>query len=259
MAAALKIENLNFAYGPEPVLKEIDLLIEDGDFIGIVGPNGSGKTTLLKNICRTLPAGGGRVLLKGKPVAELPAREIAKRLAVVPQELTAAFPFTVWEMVSMGRHPYMGRFASLSPEDKQIVKQALNEVGLTPLSGRFYSQLSGGEKQKVLIAQALAQQTDILLLDEPTSHLDISHQLEVMNLVTGLNQERGHTIIAVMHDLNLAANFCRKIILLRSGRIFQYGPTAAVLTADNLSELFQTEVAVTADPATGKINISYLV
>jgi len=259
MPAAIKVRNLNFAYDGIPAIDNINLEIAAGDFVGIVGPNGSGKTTLLKNMCRSLRAQQGEIYIGKRKLGDMSRPQIAQEVAIVPQELTAAFPFTVWEMVSMGRHPYMGRFSSLSGPDITIINRALDEVGLGDLKKRFYAQLSGGEKQKVLIAQALAQEAGILLLDEPTSHLDISRQLEIMNLVADLNKRQGQTVVAVMHDLNLAANFCKKLILMRRGRIYRYGPTAAVLTKEDLGELFQTDVIVETHPVTGKINVTYLI
>ncbi len=250
---------MRFAYDGIPALDGIDLEIETGDFVGIVGPNGSGKTTLLKMICRSLKYQQGEVYLGQQHLGEMSRLQIAKEVAVVPQELTAAFPFTVWEMVSMGRHPYMGRFSSLTAKDDAIIHQALDEVGLTDLKKRFYVQLSGGEKQKVLIAQALAQEAAILLLDEPTSHLDISRQLEIMSLVADLNKRQGRTVVAVMHDLNLAANFCRRLILMKKGKITNYGPTESVLNRKNLMKLFATEVIIERHRTTGKLNITYLI
>lgn len=259
MPAAIKVENLQFAYDGVMALDDINLEIETGDFVGVVGPNGSGKTTLIKTVCHSLKSRHGNIRISGHSLDDMSHQQIAKEVAVVPQELTAAFPFTVWEMVSMGRHPYMGRFSSLNEKDTAIVNQVLEKTGLTALKKRFYAQLSGGEKQKVLIAQTLAQEAGILLLDEPTSHLDISHQLEIMNLVADLNKRRRQTVVAVVHDLNLAANFCKKLILMRQGRIIKYGSTAAVLTKENLAELFQTDVIVETHPVTGKINVTYLI
>jgi iron complex transport system ATP-binding protein len=258
MSSAITIKNLSFAYENHLVIDNLNLEIKSGDFIGIVGPNGCGKTTLLKTICSSLKPQKGQVLLNGKVASQLSAKEVARKLAIVPQEINSNFPFTVWEMISMGRQPHISRLSSLTKRDIEAIKWASIKAGVVDLENRFFPYLSGGEKQKVIIAQALAQEAGILLLDEPTSHLDINHQLEVMSLVARLNKEKGKTVVAVLHDLNLAANFCHKLVLLSGGKIIAYGYPETVLSRENLRKLFSTEIIVDRHPVTGKLNITYL-
>jgi iron complex transport system ATP-binding protein len=221
--------------------------------LGILGPNGSGKTTLLRLLSGTRAPMAGDVLLDGTPLGRLSRRAIARRIAVVPQETHLAFDYTVMEMVLMGRHPHLGLFELEGPRDFEIARDALRATGTDALASRQFNTLSGGEKQRVVIAAALAQASDILLLDEPTASLDLGYQLEVASLVTRLNRERGVSIAISTHDLNLAATVCGSLVLVREGRVIAAGPTSEVLTPDNIRALYDVTAEVHRHAASGHL------
>ncbi|MDI6688951.1 MAG: heme ABC transporter ATP-binding protein [Actinomycetota bacterium] len=253
----LDVQNMDCFYGDRQVLERINLSIQKGDFIGIVGPNGSGKSTFLKVISRTLKPKSGVVYLDGEDIQRLSPRFIARNLAVVPQETSIAFAFTALDIVLMGRSPYLGRFETEGYDDLSIARAAMEKTNTWHLAERSITSLSGGEKQRVIIAQALAQEPCILLLDEPTSHLDINHQLEIMDLVKGLNGD-GLTVISVFHDLNMAAEYCRSLVLLNQGRIDVLGPPEEVLTVENIKRVFNADVLVNRHPLTKKLYVTLL-
>lgn len=230
-------------------------MVPRGGLVGILGPNGSGKTTLLRLLSGTRAPSSGQVLLDGRPLAEVPRRELARRVAVVPQETHLAFDYRVVEMVLMGRHPHLGLFEVEGPSDLAIARDALAATGTSALEDREFNTLSGGEKQRVVIASALAQASDVLLLDEPTASLDLGYQLEIASLLERLNRERGMTIVVSTHDLNLAAALCRELILLRGGRVIASGPTDAVLTPANVRALYDVEADVHRHDATGHLTV----
>lgn len=248
----LKTDNLKFSYNQEKVLKGIDLEIEANSFIGIIGPNASGKSTLLKNISKTLKADSGVVLLEKKLLNDYSASELAKKMAVVPQNTDISFNFTVYDIIMMGRHPYQKRWSYLCDQDKKIVKEVMNLTDTLKLKDKLINELSGGEKQRVIIARALAQKPDILLLDEPTSSLDINYQGEIYDLLSYLNQELNLTIITVSHDLNLTAQYCEELILLKDGKIFAAGSAESVLTEKNIKEVYNAEVLIKKNPLSEK-------
>ncbi len=252
---------LELSYLPDgpPVLRDFSLTIRPGTFLGIVGPNGSGKSTLLHALARSLRPVRGAVLLGGSDLyAELKARDAAQLVAVMPQETAVSLDFTVREVVRMGRSPHLPRrpFAAETEADEQIVTDALHLVGLTELAERTVPTLSGGERQRVLLARALAQQPDVLLLDEPTSHLDLGHQLETLALAHFLahpkNNAQGKAVLAVLHDVNLASAWCDEIVLLSEGRIAASGPPAEALTAETLRRAYGVQVRVQHAPGTGR-------
>ena len=249
----LQADNVRFAYGVRPILDGVSLQISPGTIIGILGPNGSGKTTLLRLLSGTRTPTSGSVRLDGTSLSDLSRRAVARRIAVVPQETQLAFEYTVLEMVLMGRHPHLGLFALEGPGDFAVARDALQATGTAHLEDRSFSTLSGGEKQRVVIAAALAQASAILLLDEPTASLDLGYQLEVASLVERLNQERGVTIAISTHDLNLAASVCRQIVLLRDGRVLADGPTAEVLTPENVRRLYDVDADVHLHTPTGHL------
>jgi len=251
----LSANKLIFRYHREPVLDDVSLEIDQGSFVSIIGPNGSGKSTLLKNISAELTPEQGAVMLEKQDIFTINKKILAQSMAVVPQETGGEFAFTVWETVLMGRMPHQKRFQTDSEQDLAIAARAMELTNVWHLRNRLINQLSGGEKQRVVVARALAQEPRILLLDEPTSHLDLQHQLELLELLADLNQSQGLTIIAVLHDLNLAARFSQKIFLLNRGRIFAYGDPAQVLTVDNIRKTYHIEVAVTASAISGGLNI----
>jgi iron complex transport system ATP-binding protein len=244
---SLQLEGLCVDIAGRRIVSDIDLCVQDGCFAGLLGPNGSGKSTILKAIYRVHEPSHGRVLLNGQDLPSLPARAAARRLAVVTQESTVEFAVTVNEMVLLGRIPHKRAFEADSDEDHEIAAAALGRVGCTPLSRRSFHTLSGGEKQRVLIARALAQGADHLILDEPTNHLDIRYQVEVLELVAGL----GVTVLAANHDLGLAALYCDTVHLLHDGCLVADGPPAQVITREAIQAVYDTDVAVIAHPDTG--------
>jgi len=223
--------------------------------VGLLGPNGSGKTTLLKLLAGTLEPSGGGVLLDGAPLAAMARRDIARRIAVVPQETHAAFDFSALEIVMMGRYPHLRAFELEGEADFAIARRALAATGTAPYEHRRFSTLSGGEKQRVVIASALAQATDVLLLDEPTASLDVGYQLEIAALLRRLNEERGVTMIVSTHDLNLAATLCSELALLQEGRVVAYGATQDVLTPDHIRQVYGVVADVAVHPRAGHLTV----
>lgn len=254
----IDVKQLSFKYGDTAVLGGTTFNLGKGVFTGIIGPNGSGKTTLLKLISRVLKPSGGSICLDGREIASFSQKELARRMAVVTQDGDAGYLFTVEEIVLMGRAPFLGRFQSETMEDRAIVRQVLEMTGCTHLRERRLSELSGGERQRVMIARALAQEPKVLLLDEPTNHLDIGYQQEILDLVKRLSVTHGVTVVAVLHDLNLAAYYCQMLLLLNEGKIFSSGAPAEVLTAQNISNVYRTHVLVTPHPVLGTPTVSLL-
>lgn len=244
---SLRIEHLSVDIAGRRIVTDISLAAGDRQFTCLLGPNGSGKSTILKTIYRVHRPAAGRVLLDGADLLALPARDAARRIAVVAQETISEFDFTVREMVMIGRTPHKRAFGGDTEADHAAVEQAIERAGCGHLVPRSYNTLSGGEKQLVLIARALAQGADHLILDEPTNHLDIRHQVEILEVVAGL----GVTVLAALHDLSLAALFCQSAHLLADGRIVLGGPPAAVLTAQAISRAYGADVLVIDHPDTG--------
>jgi iron complex transport system ATP-binding protein len=236
-----------------PVLNSVSAELRRGEILGILGPNGSGKTTLLRLLSGTRVPTAGDVLLDGTPLRRFSRRAVARRIAVVPQETHLAFDYTVMEMVLMGRHPHLGLFQIEGPADIDIARDALRATGTADLEARQFNTLSGGEKQRVVIASALTQSSDILLLDEPTASLDLGYQLEVASLLRRLNRERGVTIAVSTHDLNFAASVCQRLVMLRAGRVIAAGTTAEVLTPGNVRALYGVTADVHVHSATGHL------
>jgi iron complex transport system ATP-binding protein len=226
-----------------PGVEAISVAVERGDVVGILGPNGSGKTTLLRLLGGLLAPASGTVRLGGTRLSSIPRRSLARRLAIVPQETHLAFDYSVLEIALMGRYPHLGPFELESPRDLVVARDALNATGTAHLAARSFSTLSGGEKQRVIIASALAQEADILLLDEPTASLDLGFQLDVAALLQRLNRDRGLTMVVATHDLNFAAGLCRTLLLVKQGRVLAHGPVGGVLTSENIAALY----GVTAD------------
>ncbi|UCH88812.1 MAG: ABC transporter ATP-binding protein [Thermoplasmata archaeon] len=253
--ADLAVTNLSFSYDRTRVLKDIDFKIKSGELVGIIGPNGSGKTTLLRCITNTLPFSEGTITLDGVNIRSYTTRDIAKHIAVVPQGGSIEFGFSVKEIVLMGRHPHQGKFTFETKEDFQIVESSMKITRVEKFKDKMVQQLSGGEFQRVLIARALAQRPEILLLDEPTTHLDISHQLEIMDIMSSLNSEKGITILGVFHDLNLAARYCRRLLMIHRGRLVADGSLEDVLTPANLSRVFNINSIVRRNPITNNLFI----
>lgn len=248
---ALRLREVHFSYGGPEVLAGVDLEVDAGELVAVLGPNGAGKTTLVRIATGGLTPSRGSVSLFGDALGELPRRERARRVAVVPQESRAVFDFTVREIVRMGRAPHLGLLGIEGPADREAAEEAMRETDLLGLADHRLAELSGGEKQRVLIARALAQGSPLLLLDEPTAYLDIRHRLEVYRLARELRVSRGLTVLSVSHDINLAARFCPRVVLLHRGRVLADGPAAEVITAGNLREVYGAEVRVLPDPDRG--------
>jgi iron complex transport system ATP-binding protein len=244
---SLRLDRLSVDIAGRRIVTGIDLAVGDREFAGLVGPNGSGKSTILKAIYRVHRPSTGKVLLDGTDLLSLRPRDAAQRIAVVAQESTSEFDFTVREMVMIGRTPHKRSFDRDTEADRAVVDQAIERVGCEQLAQRRFNTLSGGEKQLVLIARALAQEANHLILDEPTNHLDIHHQVEILEVVAGL----GVTVLAALHDLSLAALFCHSIHVLSAGQIVTAGPPGAVLTPETIRRAYGADVLVIDHPDTG--------
>ena len=242
----LRLEGVSVDIGGQRIVSDVNLVVEDGHFVGLLGPNGSGKSTILKTVYRARQPVSGRVLLDGADLWNLPARQAARRISAVAQETTVEFDFTVWEMVMIGRTPHKRAFERDNEHDRDVVADAIERVGGADLAYRSFNTLSGGEKQRVLIARALAQGADHLVLDEPTNHLDIRYQLEVLELVAGL----GVTVIAALHDLSLAALFCQRAYLLANGQVLTSGPPDQVITTETVRHAYGADVLIIEHPET---------
>ena len=253
----LSAHNVSFGYrqAPQRAVGGVSLDVARGALLGILGPNGSGKTTLLKILGGLIAPSGGEVTLDGRPLARWTRRELARRIAIVPQELHPAFDYSVIEMALMGRFPHLGAFAVEGPDDIAIAREALAATGAAPFERRRFSTLSGGEKQRVILAAALAQQADILLLDEPTASLDPGHQLDIAALLVELNRTRGLTLVVATHDLNLAASMCAELVMLRGGVAIASGPTREVLTGRNLQRLYDLDADVQFHERAGHLTV----
>lgn len=246
----LKIDNIDFSYQSSKVLDGVTFEVKNGEFLGIMGPNGSGKTTLLRCISNVLSPQIGTVLIDGKSIQKLSRKEVARNIGVVPQTSTIDFTFTVSELVLMGRTPYTERFKSESTHDFKIAEDAMKLTNTLHLAERTFNELSGGEKQRVIIARALAQEPKILLLDEPTVHLDITSQFEILKLVKNLSKQKEIVVIAVFHDLNLAAQYSDRLILLDNGKIVSIGLPDKVLTPENIQKTYKIDAIVKRDSLT---------
>lgn len=248
----LKVEGLHFGYNGRETLKDINLSAKEGEFWGILGPNGSGKTTLVKTINRVLKPSSGNIHINGEDIRNLTHNEIARHLAVVSQVFSINFEFTVEDIVMMGRTPHIR--GGETAEDFEIVRDAMKKTNTDYLKDRFVTQLSGGELQRVVIARALAQQPSILLLDEPTSHLDITNQIDVLNLAKN-ECKKGMLVVAVIHDLDLAAYYCDKICLIRDGEMMAKGTPEEVITAENIHNVYNLPVEIITNPITNSLNV----
>jgi iron complex transport system ATP-binding protein len=252
-AARIETRELSFAYDGRQVLRGVGLRVEPGEVVGLLGPNGSGKSTLIKVVSAVLKGYAGSARVADREVRELGRRELARMVAVVPQEPVFGFPFTALEIALMGRHPHLAGLAFESDADIERAREALARCGCAELAARPIHELSAGERQRVVFARALVQQPRALLLDEPASFLDIRHQVELYDIVRSLVERRGCSVLTVMHDLNLAAEYCDRIYLLREGEVAAQGPTAEVFTYSNLKRVFETEVYVDTNSLTGRL------
>ncbi len=251
MAGIIRVQGVSTHYNTTRVLDNICFEIQKADFVGIVGPNGSGKTTLLNNLGRLIPYQSGRIYLNDQNLKSYRHKEAARLMSAVTQDHPSDVDFRVWDVVMMGRTPHWGFFQRESIADRNLVIAALQMVGIEELAERKLSELSGGEQQRTFIAQAIAQEPDVMLLDEPTSHLDIHYQISIMDALQRLNEERQVTVVAVLHDLNLAAQYCSKIIMLKEGEIAGMGTPQEILQAELIESVYRCKVAVTTHPVTG--------
>jgi iron complex transport system ATP-binding protein len=247
----LRTERLRAGYHDREVLHEVTFELGRGEFCGLLGPNGSGKSTLLKALAGVLRPWSGRAELFGADVRTLSPRAIARRVAVIPQGVSILFPFSVEEVVAMGRHPHLGRFEREGRRDREAIERALEETETAALARRPLDELSGGEQQRVVIARALAQEPELLLLDEPTTHLDINHQVEVFELLARLNRERALTVLAVSHDVNVCAEYCRRLMVLKAGRLVASGTPRELVTPALIRDVYGAAVSVVANPSSG--------
>lgn len=246
----VEIIGIDVSYGAKKILETISLHVDTGEVLGIIGPNGSGKTTLLKAMSRVVARDSGEIRINDRILDSFDHRELARQVAVVPQDISIGFDYTVRDIVMMGRHPYIGRLASETPGDLEICDRAMHLANVAHLAGMSVHEISGGERQRVLIARALAQEPKVLLLDEATSNLDISHQIEILNIIRGLTDDI--TVISVFHDLNLAAYYCDRLIMLKDRRIYAAGAPKDVLTRETLCVVYGIDALVKPHPLTGR-------
>jgi iron complex transport system ATP-binding protein len=254
----IEVNSVSFRYHEDWVLQDISFRVDKGEFVGVIGPNGSGKTTLLKILYRLLSPQKGEILFELVPMQKMDRTDIAKRIAVVAQETHLLFPFSVLETVLMGRSPHLGHLMFESEKDVEMTKRAMEWTKVLPFSERSMDELSGGERKRVFIARALAQEPEVILLDEPTANLDIHHQMDFLDLILTLNRERGLTIVMASHDMNIASEFCDRLILLRGGEIYKIGTPEEVITQENIEKVYGCEVWVDRNPFSGMPRISLL-
>ncbi|MGL5084629.1 MAG: ABC transporter ATP-binding protein [Clostridium sp.] len=250
----LKVSDLCFNIDKKEILKNMSFEVEESSFVGVIGPNGSGKSTLLKNIYRLYKPKSGSIFLNNNNLNLMKNKDCAKEIAVLAQESNSYFDFTVQQIVKMGRYPYKSIFEDYSKSDLQMVSDMLKKVGLDDYKNRDFSSLSGGEKQRTLIARALVQNTDFLILDEPTNHLDIGYQIQLMDLVKNLNV----TTLSAIHDMNLACMYCDYLIVMKDGKVYDIGTVEEVITSKMLKKVFGVNAHVGINPINKKIQVSFM-
>jgi iron complex transport system ATP-binding protein len=238
MNPVFEMERISFAYGNRKVIESLSTRLESGIFYGILGPNGCGKTTFLDLLTNHQKPASGRILFRGKPLRDYSIKALAREIALVAQNFYVNFPFTVQEIVTMGRYPFVPRFASLSENDWRQVEQVMRKTGVDQFKNGLVTELSGGEKQRVIFTRALAQDTPILILDEATSNLDVRHAIQMLNIAAEGVRRKGKTVIAVFQDINLAATYCDRLLFMKKGRILQQGKTEKILSASTLFDVF---------------------
>ena len=254
--AILEIQDLTAGYGNGKVIKNINFILKEGEFLSILGRNGSGKSTLIKAIQGLLADRSGKVLVDGKNVLSLKPRDLAKKIAYVPQVFQVSFEFTVEEIILMGRYVHQGRFTGISARDKRILKEIMSLTETTTLKDKKIAHLSGGERQRVFIARALAQDTPLLFLDEPSAHLDINYQVEIYQILKRLQEEKNKTILSAEHNINLAVPYSQRLLFLRNGRIHSLGSPTELITKQNIQAVFQTDVDIRKNLHSGLPEIS---
>ena len=255
--AGYVLDRVSFAYGEKQALDELTLRIAPGRFYGLVGPNGCGKSTLLDLLMANRKPDSGSIKFNDRSLFDYGRRALARQLALVPQDFTIHFAFTVLEVVLMGRHPYLPRFGAVTSEDLAIAQKAMAAIGIGDFANRYVTELSGGEKQRVVVARALAQETPVLMLDEATSNLDVGHTMEIFNVARKRVRERGETVIAVVHNLNLAAAYCDEMIFMKEGKLAASGPTKETLTPAVIQDVFGVESRVSHDEFSNALQVSF--
>ena len=248
----LDVDSLSYKYEDKIVLDQVTLGIKSGEILGILGPNGCGKTTLLKNLNRNLRPHGGCILIDGTDIEKVSKKEIAQSIAAVPQSNEIRFAFTVKEIVTMGRMPFQESLRGETSADLEIIEKAMKQTGLTEFAERYINTLSGGERQRAIIARAITQTPKIILMDEPTLHLDINMQFEALDLIQKLSRENDLAVVIVSHDLPMVTRYCDRIILIHDHRIFAMGTADEVLTKENMRTVFNVDAELERDPRTGK-------
>ncbi|ALJ20721.1 ABC transporter ATP-binding protein [Microbacterium sp. No. 7] len=249
-ASRLQARALSTGYGERRIISDLDLDVPDGSFTVIIGPNGCGKSTLLRSLARLIPPAAGAVLLDGADISRARTKDLAREIGLLPQTSIAPEGITVIDLVTRGRHPHQGLLRRWSTQDEDAVREALERTHLTEHSTRVVDELSGGQRQRVWIAMALAQETPLLLLDEPTTYLDISHQIDVLDLCTSLHREK-RTLVAVLHDLNQSARYATHLVAMKEGRIVAQGAPADIVTSDLVHDVFGVRARIVPDPETG--------
>lgn len=252
MNTILEVKNLYGGYHKKDIIKDISFNVKEGEFLGIIGPNGSGKSTLLKLATRALPYREGQVLFQNKDIYSIPLKELCRSIAFVGQDTTVNFSFTSLEIVLLGRTPHLKRLESESRQDFEIAYNAMSLTDTLPFKNEYINELSVGERQRVIIAKALTQEPLLLFLDEPTSHLDIGHQIQILNLLKHLNKEKKMAVVIVLHDLNLACEYCDRVLLLNDGQTYRLGTPEEVLTYQAIEAVYKTVVVVKKNPISSK-------
>ncbi len=253
----IELINIVSGYYDKKVIRNLSANFKIGEFCALLGPNGAGKSTLLKTICGFLDLSQGEINIKGLSIKKWKQKELAKILSLIPQDFQLQFDYTVEDLVLMGRFPYLNYWRNYSQKDKNIVDKTLTQLDLDKFKNKLFSQLSGGERQRVSIARALVQQTEVILMDEAFSHLDINHQIEIMELLSRINKNQNKLIILISHNINLASEYCDRIVMMKQGRILADGKPEEIVTKKNIHKLYEANLEIIRNPVSGKPNLVY--